>query len=165
MNKKFKFTIELVPLFFSLGMLIFGIPTRQYAFCFVALVMIVGFSVVWAIAESIKFPKHIKSGSKWIKVTGFLLILGSDISFAFFARGTLNPRRSVQVWNMHEIDNPGFVLPNGLDSFDVNKDGFDDYVSFNIYLVTNFCFCECGSFQGLRYYYDAEAVLVYGGYR
>jgi hypothetical protein len=40
-----------------------------------------------------------------MKVIGFLLILGSDMTFAFLARGTLNPRLSAQVWKMHEIDN------------------------------------------------------------
>lgn len=49
--------------------------------------------------------------------------------FAFVIRGTLEPRAASQVWKMHKIDNPGFLLPNGLDEADVNKDGFMDYVT------------------------------------
>ncbi len=129
MRRKLKFKIEFVPYIFSFCMFIFGIPTRQYAFCFVSLFMILGFSVVWLIAVKIKFFEKHKRGTRWVKVIGFLLILSTDITFAFLARGTLNPRYSAQVWAMHEIDNPGFVLPNGLDPYDVNKDGYDDYVT------------------------------------
>lgn len=31
-------------------------------------------------------------------------------------------------WQMHLIDNPGDWLPNGLDPFDVNGDGHEDYL-------------------------------------
>lgn len=32
-------------------------------------------------------------------------------------------------WVMHPVDNPGDWLPNGLTAVDVNKDGYDDYVT------------------------------------
>ncbi len=32
-------------------------------------------------------------------------------------------------WRMHPVDNPGDLLPNGLDPADVNGDGRDDYVT------------------------------------
>jgi hypothetical protein len=57
------------------------------------------------------------------------IILSIAIPFGFLFRGTLQPRASAQVWEMHQIDNPGYVLPNGLDAADVNGDGYDDYLT------------------------------------
>jgi hypothetical protein len=58
-----------------------------------------------------------------------ILIVISGYLIFFVIRGTLEPRADSQVWKMHMIDNPGFVLPNGLDQADVNKDGYLDYLT------------------------------------
>ena len=34
-------------------------------------------------------------------------------------------------WKMYPVDNPGDWLPNGLDTVDVNDDGFADYVQID----------------------------------
>jgi Tol biopolymer transport system component len=39
------------------------------------------------------------------------------------------PQGYGEVWPMHEIDNPQYRLPNGLDPADLNQDGFLDFVT------------------------------------
>jgi len=58
-----------------------------------------------------------------------LILIPTSISFGFLARGTLSSQKSSQVWNIHTIDNPGFLLPNGLDAADLNDDGYLDFLT------------------------------------
>ncbi|NVM27273.1 MAG: VCBS repeat-containing protein [Candidatus Helarchaeota archaeon] len=99
---------------------IFG---RQYMLALVMGIILLGFLIGYTILPRIKkFPRL----SRVLLVAAIFSIV---VPFGFFVKGQLDPRSASQVWKMHEIDNPGFLLSNGLDPADVNGDGYDDYVT------------------------------------
>jgi hypothetical protein len=66
---------------------------------------------------------------KSIRIFISILFITASILIGFLARGQLTARFESQVWKMHVIDNPGYLLPNGLDAADLNNDNFSDYLT------------------------------------
>jgi len=124
MKKPIWFSFKLIPSIIGLLLFICSLPMKQYAFSFISVFFIFGFPLIFYLILKFKLVYRI-----WIKTSLILILVSSIIIFSFFARGTLKSRNSSEVWKMHHIDNPGFILPNGLDAADVNKDGYNDYVT------------------------------------
>ncbi len=107
--------------------IIFSIVTiigRHYALTVVMGIILLGFLAGYTITPRLNIKYHRLS-----RIIYALVIFAIIAPSGFLIRGTLDPRAASQVWKMHEIDNPGFLLSNGLDPADVNKDGFEDYVT------------------------------------
>ena len=116
--------VKSIPIIFGISFTIFGLIARQYAFIFLALFSFIGFPIIYLILPKIN-EKH---RHLWTLLLVVPLVIAT-ILFGFLARGTLPPNYASQVWVMHQIDNPGLPIPNGLDPADVDKDGYLDYVT------------------------------------
>lgn len=115
----------LVPVMIGCTLLLMGIASKQYAVSMLGGLVLLELVVIEFILS------RTRSRGK-IAIVRYFLVLGAvagNIMFGFLARGTLPARSGSQVWKLHVIDNPGMVLPNGLDPGDVDKDGFLDYVT------------------------------------
>jgi hypothetical protein len=110
----------------SFAVLLVFLYSKNYILFFLIGILVVGYIIGLFIRKIDYFTKN-----KLIitRILIFMIILSITIPYGFLARGTLPIDPSVQVWELHQIDNPGYVLPNGLDNADVNKDGFDDYIT------------------------------------
>jgi len=113
----------LIPVMFGIFSIV-CIIGKQYMLAVCMGIILVGFLVAYTILPRINrgYPRL----QRTFLALGIFLIIAP---FGFFVRGQLPPRLASQVWTMHEIDNQGFLFPNGLDPADVNKDGYDDYVT------------------------------------
>jgi hypothetical protein len=107
--------------------IIFSIVTifgRQYALTVVMGIILLGFLAGYTITPRLNIKYQ-----RFSRVIFALIVFAIIAPSGFLVRGNLDPRTAAQVWNMHQIDNPGFILSNGLDPADVNGDGFEDYVT------------------------------------
>ncbi len=102
------------------GVCLFG---KQYALVFCMGIIILGFFAGYTITPRLKRYHRLS------RVLFGIAVFSIVAPFGFFVRGTLPPRSASQVWVMHNIDNVGFILGNGLDAADINGDGFDDYLT------------------------------------
>ena len=114
------FLIPVIIIIFSI-VTIFG---RQYALTVVMGIILLGFLAGYTITPKLNIKYRRLS-----RVVFALIVFAIIAPSGFLVRGNLEPRAASQVWNMHQIDNPGFILSNGLDPADVNGDGFEDYVT------------------------------------
>lgn len=113
-----------IPYYFVVLFTIFGLMARQYGFNYLALLILTSFSLVYGIIYAKKL--HMR---KSISIILLLLTIMGNICFGFLARGTIPNRMDAAVWKMHDISNPGYLIPNGLDSADLNQDGALDYLT------------------------------------
>ncbi|MDD1776548.1 MAG: VCBS repeat-containing protein [Candidatus Helarchaeota archaeon] len=107
--------------------IVFAIVTivgRHYALTVVMGIILLGFLAGYTVTPRLNIKYRRLS-----RIIYGLVIFAIIAPSGFLIRGTLDPRAASQVWAMHELDNPGFLLSNGLDPADVNKDGFEDYVT------------------------------------
>jgi hypothetical protein len=107
--------------------IIFSIVTiigRQYALTVVMGIILLGFLAGYTIT-----PRLNRKYQRLSRVAFALIVFAIVAPSGFLIRGNLDPRAAAQVWTMHQIDNPGYILSNGLDPADVNGDGFEDYVT------------------------------------
>ncbi|MBD3352932.1 MAG: hypothetical protein GF364_15730 [Candidatus Lokiarchaeota archaeon] len=116
--------VKIIPMLFALAFVIFGIIAKQYTFIFLGIYAGLCFALTY-----ILIPRLREKYRKSMQLVFILSILTAGILFGFLARGTLPPRAESQVWSLHQIDNPGYLIPNGLDPADVNGDGYNDYVT------------------------------------
>ncbi|MEX2684204.1 MAG: FG-GAP repeat domain-containing protein [Candidatus Sigynarchaeota archaeon] len=113
-----------IPFLSGAGFCVFGLLSMQYGLIMIGGIFSAGIAATYAI------PGRVKGKVRRITtVVVAIAVIGLDICFGFFARGTLPLPPGSQVWRMHTIDNPGFLIPNGLRAADVNKDGFKDYLT------------------------------------
>ncbi len=118
-----KLSLRFTPIIIGIFIII-TIISKQYGLSICISIILAGYLLGYLITPIIiEKYQHV---SRFIIA---LMIISIAIPFGFFYRGTLNPRSASQVWIMHKIDNPGFLLPNGLDAADVNNDGFLDYLT------------------------------------
>jgi len=116
-------SLKLIPLIIG----IFGIVaifTKQYALTAHMGIILLGFLAGYTIT-----PRLHKKYQRLSRVIFGFAVFSVVAPFGFLVRGTLDPRSASQVWTMHELDKPGFLLANGLDPADVNGDGYKDYLT------------------------------------
>ncbi|UCD00712.1 MAG: VCBS repeat-containing protein [Promethearchaeota archaeon] len=122
-KKARKICLKLAPVIIEIFIII-TIFSKQYGLTICISIILIGYLLDYIFSP--KINKKYRSGSRFLIA---LIIIAITIPFGFFARGTFDPRSKSQVWIMHKIDNPGLLLPNGLDVADVNGDGFLDYLT------------------------------------
>ena len=122
--KKTRIGLRFIPFILGLALLIAGFIMKQYAYVFLSCFFLIGFPVIFFIVKYFETKRGII-----IEAILIFVLISSMITFGFLARGTLKPLLIQTEWNMYQIDNPGYILPNGLDQADVNKDGFMDYLT------------------------------------
>ena len=118
-----KITLILTQVIIGIFMII-TLYSKQYGLTICISIIFFGYLLGYILSP--KINRKYRRGSRFLLA---LIIISTTISFGFFARGTFEPRSESQVWIMHKIDNPGFLLPNGLDIADINSDGFLDYLT------------------------------------
>ncbi|MFX0139247.1 MAG: FG-GAP repeat domain-containing protein, partial [Candidatus Hodarchaeota archaeon] len=118
-----KTSLKLTPIFIGIFIII-TIFSKQYGLTICISIILFGYILGYIFSP--KINRKYRRSSRLLLA---LIITSIIIPFGFFARGTFEPRSESQVWRMYEIDNPGFLLPNGLDVADVNGDGFLDYLT------------------------------------
>ena len=105
-------------------LIVVTIYSKQFGLSICISMILLGYLLAYFITP--KIDKKYRRSSRLLLA---LILTSITIPYGFFARGTFNPRSASQVWVMHKIDNPGFILPNGLDEADINNDGFIDYLT------------------------------------
>lgn len=122
-EKTFK-TLKLIPFIIGTILVAFGVFSKQYPLAWLGAFEIVAISLIFMTAGKIDNRYRVLFQDIFM-----IAVIGGGILFGFLARGTLEPRAGAEVWNIHDIDNPGYLIPNGLDPADANGDGQDDYVT------------------------------------
>jgi len=123
MEEKHVKIVKSIPIIVSIGFIIFALFSKQYAFAFVGAPALLGFSLIF------KFSPQLRRKNKAIPAILVIFLISSHIVFGFLARGTLPSSTTAPVWNMYTIDNPGYLIPNGLEAYDVNGNGQLDYLT------------------------------------
>jgi len=118
-----KITLRITPIIIGIFIII-TIISKQYGLSICISIILFGYLFSYVLISRINKKYHREA-----RVVVVLIIVSTTVPFGFFARGTFEPRNSAQIWVMHKIDNPGFLLPNGLDAADVNNDSFLDYLT------------------------------------
>ena len=122
-RKERKISLIFTPIIIGIFTII-TIVTKQYGLSICISILLIGVLLGYVLTPSIN-----KKYQKISRIILALIIASITITIGFFARGTFAPHFESQVWNMHKIDNPGFLLPNGLDMADVNNDSYLDYLT------------------------------------
>ena len=123
MEEKIAKSIKFFAIVVSALFIVFGLFSKQYAFAFVGAPALFGFILIFKFSPKLR-EKHVA-----IPAILVIFILGSLIAFGFLARGTLPSSTSSAVWKMRTIDNPGYLIPNGLEAYDVDGNGHLDYLT------------------------------------
>jgi len=118
-----KISLSLIPVIISI-FLILTIYSKQYGLTICISIILLGYLLGYFLTP--KINKKFQGTSRLLLA---LILFSTTVPFGFIARGTFEPRSASQVWVMHKIDNPGFLLPNGLDAADLNNDSFLDYLT------------------------------------
>ncbi|MBD3196756.1 MAG: hypothetical protein GF317_16990 [Candidatus Lokiarchaeota archaeon] len=109
-----------------LSFLILTLIGKQYILTYCILIILIGFLIGFFGSIYLKISNKKKHLFRFLIS---IIVLSISIPTGFLARETLDYYSPSQVWKLHEIDNLGILLPNGLDPADVNTDGYLDYVT------------------------------------